>query len=362
MTLIDPRVTRMAEVLVDHCTKIQKGDLVFIHHSWDSRPLLYEVYRLALLRGAREVVLKSDFYERELLEIFLKNTTSEQRATTPSVYEYAVHHADVYMMLSAPANTRYAANIDPDSMNEFMQTLRPITTHRVENTRWVVAQFPSNALAMDAEMSLSDYEDFLFSAVNDVDWAAKAVEQEKLKEIFAQAKTVRIVGADTDLTLSVEGRPPASAAGKVNMPDGEVFNSVVEDSAQGRIRFTFPAIYAGKEFTDVALEFVDGLVVKATASKNEEGLNKILDMDAGARRLGEIGLGNNYAIKQFTKNILFDEKIGGTLHMAVGAGYPETGSKNQSAIHWDFICDMRDDSEITVDGDLFYKNGQFMLD
>jgi aminopeptidase len=172
---------------------------------------------------------------------------------------------------------------------------------------------------------------------------------------------VVVRGKNSDLKLSVEGRTFINCAGDKNMPDGEIFTGPVEDSINGWVRFTYPAIYRGQEVDGVELEFKDGKVVNAKANKNEAYLMAMLNMDEGARYLGEFAIGTNYGIKRFTKSILFDEKIGGSMHMAVGAGYPETGSHNKSALHWDFICDMRDDSEILVDGELFYKNGEFKV-
>lgn len=173
---------------------------------------------------------------------------------------------------------------------------------------------------------------------------------------------LRIVAPDTDLTLRVGGRKWVSADGHNNFPDGEVFTGPVEDSADGYIRFSFPGIYAGKEIEDIRLEFDRGRVVRATARRGEDLLHALLDSDEGARYLGELGIGTNFEIQRFTRNMLFDEKIGGTIHLAVGAGYPETGSRNKSGVHWDMLCDMRDGGEIWADGRLIYRAGRFLLD
>jgi aminopeptidase len=216
-------------------------------------------------------------------------------------------------------------------------------------------------------MSLREYEDFVYGAtfVDHDDpvakWQEVHDEQQRMVDWLEGKNEVVVRGPNADLTLSIAGRPFINSDGKKNMPSGEIFTSPRETSANGWIRFTYPAIRGGREVEGVYLEFKEGKVVKATAEKNEEYLISQLDSDEGARYLGEFAVGTNYGIKRFTKSILFDEKIGGSIHLAVGSGFPETGSENISAIHWDFICDMQDDSEILVDGTLFYKNGQFKV-
>ena len=185
--------------------------------------------------------------------------------------------------------------------------------------------------------------------------------QQQLVDWLKGKDRVHVRGPHIDLTLSIAGRTFINSDGKRNMPSGEIFTGPVEDSVNGWVRFTYPAIRGGREVEGVEFEFVDGKVVRASADKNEEYLISQLDSDEGARYLGEFAVGTNYQIQRFTKSILFDEKIGGTVHMAVGAGYPETGSRNRSSVHWDFICDMREDSEILVDGELFYRNGEFQV-
>ncbi len=216
-------------------------------------------------------------------------------------------------------------------------------------------------------MSLNEYEDFVFNGVCSVDWKKLAQKQEKIKKLVDKAKKVRIIAPDTDLTFSVQGRKAVCGNGEFNMPDGEVFTSVVENSTEGYISYSFPAIYMGREFNNVRVEFKKGRAVKVTADKNEKDLNKILDMDKGSRIIGEFGIGNNFQITRFTKDILFDEKIGGTIHLAFGRGYAETLSKNKSALHWDMICDLRKDLPAQVGGELWFdkklvqKNGKWLI-
>jgi aminopeptidase len=233
--------------------------------------------------------------------------------------------------------------------------------------RWVITRYPCPAFAQEADMSLSDYADFVYAACfcdkDDpvAEWQRVHDEQQEVVDWLKGRKIVTVKSPNADLTLSIEGRTFENSDGKNNMPSGEVFTGPVEDSCNGWVEFTYPAITGGREVDGVRLEFKDGKVVKATAKKNEEYLISQLDSDEGSRYLGEFAIGTNYGIQKFTKSILFDEKIGGSFHMAVGAGYPETGSKNKSSIHWDFICDVRKDSEIRVDGDLLYKDGAFKI-
>jgi len=201
----------------------------------------------------------------------------------------------------------------------------------------------------------------VFDSINKVDWKKKYKEQEKIRRLLDMTDKVRIVGEKTDLTFSIKGRKAENASGTYNMPDGEVFTSVVEKSANGFITFTFPALYMDREFDQVRLEFKNGKVVKATAQKGERDLNTILDTDEGSRYIGEFGIGNNYKIKKFTKSILFDEKIGGTIHLALGNGYKETLSKNKSAIHWDMIKDLRNGGEVWLNDKLVQRNGKWMI-
>jgi aminopeptidase len=222
-------------------------------------------------------------------------------------------------------------------------------------------------MAQEAEMSLSEYEDFVYRAcMPDMDdpvgyWKKISAEQQRIVDWLKGKEKVHVIARETDLYLSIAGRKFINCDGIFNMPDGEVFTGPVEDSANGHVYFSYPAIEAGREVTGIRLWFEKGKVVKATAEKNEEFLLKTLDTDEGSRYLGEFAIGTSEGIQKFTHEILFDEKIGGSFHMALGAGYPETGSKNKSAIHWDMVCDLRQGGEIWVDGQLLYRNGKFVI-
>jgi aminopeptidase len=231
---------------------------------------------------------------------------------------------------------------------------------------WCGTLFPTQAHAQDAEMSLTDYEDFVYSAGHlDEDdpvaaWRAVSAHQQRLVDLLGQKRQLRIVAPDTDLTIGVAGRTWINADGAKNFPDGEVFTGPVEDSAEGHITFSFPAVHMGREVEGIRLEFEQGKVVKATARKGEDLLTSLLDMDAGARYLGEFAFGTNADIRRYTRNTLFDEKIGGTIHLAVGASYPDTGGRNQSGLHWDIVRDLRQGGRVYADGELIYQDGQFL--
>ncbi len=358
--MTDIGILKQAEILVNYSLKVKKGERIVVISDFEAKPLALEVYCLLIKNGASEVRMKFDSYE--FAKTYFKNASPEQLKHFPLIEEYETKNVDCYVRISAPTNTRALSTIDASKIAQRATVIKSISDYRVEHTRWVITQYPTEAQAQEADMSLAEYKDFVFSAINDVDWGVLWKEQEKLRKLLDATDKVRIVGIDTDLTLSIKGRCAENCAGEFNMPDGEVFTSVVENSVNGFITYTFPAIFMGREFHNVRLEFKNGQVVKATADKNGDDLNKILDTDRGARFIGELGIGNNYAIKRFTKNILFDEKIGGTIHIALGRGYKKTFSKNVSALHWDMIKDLRDRGELWFDNKLVQENGEWKIE
>ncbi len=359
MSLIDPRVSRQAKILVEHSLKFKKGENIVIFSEFPARPLVLEIYRLLIKKGASEV--RVYFSDYEFSEVYFKNASDSQIKFFPQLEMDEMKKMDCYMRIGSSINTRGLTGVDAKKISERTKVIRPILDYRVEKTRWVVTRFPTDAQAQEADMSLSDYERFVFNAINNVDWKKKFKEQEKLRKLVDATESVHITGPECDLTLSIKGRKAVNAGGENNMPDGEVFTSVVENAAGGFITYSFPALYLGREYHKIRLEFKRGRAVRATAEKGEADLNKILDMDAGARRIGELGLGNNYQITRFTKDILFDEKIGGTIHLALGKGYKETLSKNVSALHWDMIKDLREGGELWFDDKLVQKNGKWVF-
>jgi aminopeptidase len=279
---------------------------------------------------------------------------------------------DALISIGAAENTRMLSGVDPNRQRLRAKAHAPLREVFLARSaagefKWVSTLFPTQAYAQDAEMSLADFEDFVYGATHaDEDdpvarWRDVHTRQQRYVEFLAGKHRLEVLGDNADLRLSIEGRTFINSDGVHNMPSGEIFTGPVEDSVEGWVRFTYPAVTSGREVEGVELVFEKGRVVSASATKNEAFLLSTLDTDEGARYLGEWAIGTNSKIQRFTKNILFDEKIGGTIHMAVGSGYPETGSRNKSAIHWDMICDMRGGGTIAADGEVFYRSGEFLI-
>jgi aminopeptidase len=275
-----------------------------------------------------------------------------------------VRAVDGTVRINASPNTRALSAVDPSLMARFAKTRRPLRRILLAK-KWALTLFPTQAYAQDADMSLRDFENFVYAA-NYLDhddpvakWDELEKRHQKLIRQLAKSDEIHIVGPDTDLKLSVKGRIWLSSVATHNVPSGEIFTGPVETSAEGHIRYDFPVCEGGREIDGIRLVFRGGKVVEASAVKNEDYLIKMLDMDPGARRLGELGVGTNFGIQRFIRNILFDEKIGGTIHLALGESYVETGGVNKSGLHWDMIKDLRKDGAVYVDGKLFQKNGRF---
>lgn len=367
--MTDPRLTRLAQVLVDYSAKVQPDEWVLVHGSVMAMPLVNEVVRYVLRAGGNPTILLD---HDELNETILAESSPAQLEWVSPIEPLLLEKIDVRISLRAASNTRALTAIDPQRQRQRQVARRALTEtfmrRSAEGTlRWTLTTFPCPAYAQEADMSLRDYEDFAYAATFADQpepvkiWQQFYARQEKLVEWLKGKQQVAVRGPNVDLQLSIAGRKFINCAGESNMPDGEIFTGPVEDSLQGWVHFTYPAIVDGREVEGVELEFKDGKVVQARARKNEEFLLSQLESDEGARYVGEFAIGTNFGIQRFTKNILYDEKIGGSFHMALGAGYPETGSRNKSSIHWDMICDMRTDSEILVDGELFYRNGEFQV-
>jgi aminopeptidase len=367
--MADPRVEKLADVLVNYCTSVKPGDWVWIRGHVLALPLVEQVLRQVTQAGGNPTVtLQTD----ELDELFLANANDEQLAWLSPLDELMVEQLDVRIAINAASNTRALTGIPPQKQQLYQKARRKFSQRYLQRSaegshRWTTTQFPCPAYAQEADMSLHEYEAFVYRATyaDQPDpaqcWQQIHDTQQRLVEWLRGKEQVIVRGPHVDLTLSIAGRTFINSDGKRNMPSGEIFTGPVEASVNGWVRFTYPAIRGGREVEGVEFTFKEGKVITARADKNEAYLLSQLDSDAGARYLGEFAIGTNYQIQRFTKSILYDEKIGGTIHLAVGAGYPETGSRNQSSVHWDFICDMRQDSAIWVDGELFYKDGQFQI-
>lgn len=354
----DLRIRKLASILVRHSLKVRKGETVVISSSSElAKPLVLEVFKEVLKAGGHPAV---NIGFEETQSIFYTHATDAQLGNFPKARMYEAKNAQCFVNIRASVNKKALSNVDPAKISVRSKALRPIQEEIVGRKRWILCNFPTNSLAQEADMSLEEYEDFLYNATN-IDWMKVKQKEEKLKRALDTAKEVRIVGKDTDLKLSVKGRKALLCFGERNMPDGEVFMSPVENSAEGHIYYDMPAIYQGREVTGIRLKFSKGKVVEATADKNEGFLLAMLATDKGARYLGELGIGVNYGIKNCSKDILFDEKIGGTVHLALGRSYPEAGGKNMSAIHWDLIKDLRKDGAIYLDGRAIQRNGKFLI-
>lgn len=353
----DPRVEKLADILVNYSVQVKKGDAVLIRGDELGKPLLLEVYKKVVEAGGNP--LTSITFE-EMNKIFYDCASAQQLSHASKIRLYEAKHCDAVIIVHAPANSKALSAVEPAKISMKSKANKAISEIIVNNKRWVLTNYPTQALAQDAEMSIDEYEDFLFGATN-LDWAKVDRDQERIKKVIDKGNTIRIVGKDTDLTFSIKGRKGIKCSGGSNMPDGEIFYAPVETSAKGHIFYEFPAIHGGKEVSGIRLGFEKGKVVKATAEKNEEYLIAMLDTDKGARFLGEFGIGTNYGIKMFTRDILFDEKIGGTIHLALGRSYKESGGKNNSAIHWDMIKDLRENGAIYLDGKLIQEDGKFLI-
>ncbi len=353
------QLTRWAQIVVDHSTGLQAGEVAMIYAYHDlAKPLVLAVYREVLQKDPKEIIVSVDL--EEVREILIREAPASFLARTPELELQMTEQVDVWFGLRAFANTRHLTTVPGGRMATWYKMRGPIIDERVENTRWVLTEYPTEARAQEADMSLEEWESFVFGAV-DQDWEGIGKDQAALVDRFNQAREVRILGEETDLTLSVAGRTFINSSGHHNMPDGEFFTGPVESRAEGHIAFTYPAIFLSHEVDGVRLTFEEGKVVEASAEKNEAFLREMLDTDDGARYLGELGIGNNFRIDRFVKNILFDEKIGGSVHLALGKSYLETGGKNESAIHWDMIKDLRRGGEIHLDGELIQKDGKWLV-
>jgi aminopeptidase len=365
----DPRVETVAEILVDYSVEVRPDQLVRINGAPEGAPLILAVYQKVLERGAYPfLMIRLEGAE----ELIYRYSSDAQLDYVPQFMKDIVEQVDATIGIWTDVNTKQLTNADPAKQSRRSSAWRPLSERFLERAakkelRWVGTVHPTHAFAQDAEMSLREFEDFVYdsSLVHEPDpikaWKKISKEQQRLVRFLNKARKIHVIGPDTDLTLEVAGRKWINCDGHENFPDGEIFTGPIEDSVNGHIRYTYPACSDGREVEDVRLQFKDGKVIKATAAKNEEFLQQMLKTDKGARYVGEFSFGTNYGIQRFTKNTLFDEKIGGTIHLAIGTGYPESGSKNRSAIHWDMVCDLRKGGEVRVDGTLFLKDGKILI-
>jgi aminopeptidase len=367
--MADVRIDRLGKLMVEYSVDVQPGQIIEISGGANAAPVLQAAYKYTLLRGGHPILRPTLPGTTELM---FAHGSDEQLQYISPIDRWAIEEADGLIRVMSDTNTRSLTSVDPArqqlagrARGEIRQTM--MNRAATGDLAWILTLFPTEAYAQDAEMSLSEYEEFVYGAglLDDPDpvarWREISAEQQRLCDWLSTRNEIRIQADGTDFTVHTGGRTWINADGKHNFPDGEIFTGPVEDSASGHVSFTFPSTMSGRSVEGIQLTFENGKVVDASASKNEEYLISTLNTDEGARYLGEFAFGTNNGIQKFTGNTLFDEKIGGTLHMAVGAGYPQSGSKNQSAVHWDMIMDLRNGSEVHVDGDLFIKDGKFVV-
>jgi aminopeptidase len=367
--LSDPRAENLAKILVGYSTEVKAGEVVSIDGDVGAEPLLRAVYEEVLKAGAHPIL---NVGLDGLAAIYYGQANDEQLKWVSPITEWMVEKADVRIGIGASANTRELSAVPPARQTMRQTAMGPAMSKMMERSaagdfRWCYTLYPTNAYASEAEMSLTDYEDFYFGAclADDGDpltaWTRASAETKRLAEWIEGHEEVRVTAPGTEIKLGIAGRKFIPCDGRHNMPDGEFFTGPVEDSVEGEVSFHLPAVIGGREVSGVRLRFEAGKVVDASAERGEEFLIQLLDTDEGARRLGELGIGTNYAIDRGTLEVLLDEKIGGTVHMAIGQSYPESGGVNESAVHTDLVCDLRGGGKIEVDGIVMQEDGKFVV-
>lgn len=363
-------IEKYANLLIDYSISLQEGDELLINGPTASLPLIREMYKLALLRGAFPTVILEDAVIQEL---FYRHASQKHLERVPPIVEFLYEKYNVHVTIYAPEHTRLLAGVDPEKQALRRKVFRHLTEKFLREAaegkkRWTLAPFPTLAMAQEANMSPIEFEEFVYRALklDEPDpvqaWRRQASLQKRVVDLLEKADEITIVAPGASLTVKVSGRKWISDEGKENMPGGEVFTGPHEDGVDGCVRFDFPSVYSGRFVDGAKLCFRNGEVVEYDATVGRDFLAKMLNVDDGARRVGEFAFGLNYSISRQTNILLFDEKIGGTMHIAIGQGYPETGSKNSSSIHWDMIKDLRSpEAKVYVDGDLVYEAGKFRI-
>jgi aminopeptidase len=364
----DRRLAKLGEVLVGYSTSVAAGDEVRIEGHPPTGPLIREVFRAALRAGGHP---SARLIVDDEVEALLEEGNDEQLEWISPDARWTVEQGDVWIALNGPENTKHLSNADAARMARRLKAREPFQERYLQRSaggelRWVACAYPTEASAQEAGMSLSEFEELVFRAAfleaEDpvAEWKAFGERLDRIGSFLETRSQLRLVADDTDLTLDVGGRKWIRADGKSNLPDGEVFTGPVEDGVEGTISFDFPATIGGRRAEDVRLRFEGGEVVEATARRGEDFLHELIEMDAGARRVGEFAFGLNEAVRDYTGTVLLDEKIGGSVHLALGRSLPGTGGENASALHWDMVCDLRSGGEVYADGELVYRDGAFL--
>lgn len=359
---------KYAQLLVNYCLEIQENEKLYISSTTLAEPLVREVYREALSKGAH---VEIDLAMRGMNRIFYEYADHNQLSYVPTLRQEAMSNFDAYLAIRAPFNLKEDQSVDASKRAIRSKALKSLSELYFERTankslKRSLCQYPTQASAQEADMSLEEYQEFVFNACNlyddnpDAAWLDRRASQQKIVDFLNKKDKIRYVADGTDITFSVKDRIWINSDGQTNMPSGEVFTGPIEDSVNGTVYFSYPAIFMGKEVQGMTLHVKDGMVVDWSANRGKDILDEVFKVD-GAKYFGEVAIGTNYNIQRATKNILFDEKIGGTIHMAVGQSYKQTGGKNMSSIHWDMITDMKNGGQIYADGEKIYENGEFII-
>jgi aminopeptidase len=362
--MTDPRIVKFADVLVNYSTRLARGETLLLRSEPAAEELVLEVYRKALAAGAN---VRVSILLPDMERIFYTEAGDAQISHLSPIDMFEVENVDAYIAIRAETNTHSLGSVPPEKQARRAAALKPRLDVILQKVRWCSTLYPTAAHAQDADMSTQEFRDFVFRSVfadkKDPisEWRKVSEKQAALIAALAGKKEVRLRAPGTDLKMRIDGRIWINSDGKHNMPSGEIFTGPVEESVEGEITFTYPVVTAGREIDGIRLVFREGRVSEASATKNEDYLRKMISLDDGASRVGELGVGTNYGIDRFVKNILYDEKIGGSIHIALGNSYRETGGRNVSAVHWDMICDLRRGGEMLVDGDVFQKDGAFTV-
>lgn len=365
---MDVMLKRYAHLLVHYCFELKAGDKLLVRTTTLAEPLVREVYRSALAAGA---IVEVDFEFREQNRILLEEGQEAQLQYVSPFFKQAIETFDAYLYIRAPFNLREDQNVSGEKARIRQEALKEVNQTYFQRTatkalRRNLCQYPTLANAQEAGMSLEEYEQFVFNACKLYDenpsqsWLEVRHGQQHIVDFLNKADKIHYKGDGIDISFSTKGRTWINSDGQSNMPSGEVYTSPIEDTVNGVVRFSFPALYMGREVEDVTLWVKDGYIERWEAKRGKEVLDQVFQIE-GTRQFGEVAIGTNYSINRFTKNILFDEKIGGTVHLAIGQSYLQTGGKNQSPVHWDMIAEMRNGGEIYVDDEKIYQNGQFLI-
>lgn len=356
---IDLRTRKLAKLAVRYSIAVKPGEKVIISGGTEAIPFLTELYKEIILQKAHPIVRIG---LPDITSFYYKYANSEQINHFPQELMEVVKSADAYIGISTSSNTRELTDADSKKISQRQKIIKPISDY-INNQRAKIKRcsiaYPCPALAQDAEMSLTDYENFVYNACLQ-DWKELGKQYDKIKSTFEKGSNVHLIGEGVDLKFSIKGKNAKADKGEENMPGGEVFMAPVRESLNGWIKFEYPAIKSGKEVTDIELKFENGKVIESKASKNLDFLKQMLETDENSSYVGEFGIGCNPEITKFTKDLLFDEKIGGTIHLALGMAYKDNGGGNDSAIHWDIVKDMSK-AKIILDKKVVQENGKWKI-